>query len=357
MADVEFSYITSAGQRNSIVVDEPTRVTWNLPATGAPGEATVELPVNSPALSSTYISLEGYSWIKVLGGTEYGDWSGYITRIEEGLGKTIIYATEWWGILHRIPVGFNRNFRHVTPAVIVKAAMSASPWTISEAVETYPDIPEYEFNGEAIWDHIQQMMQLSGMEIYYESNYIWKWGRLESSTDVTGIFTAPVDIVDAKITRDSSRMANNVMAVSGLDWYIARGNNLAVQSTSVVKEQLTPAGLGATAENELLRASRPERTITAGLTRDNWSKNVGDSFSVFVPYAAFGEGRIYPVRVVSKTKTDDRELVDVTLQIVENQPIVGLPRLNKLSGLWYEGMQWRRRSSRYLAGTFEGRNI
>lgn len=358
MAHVIFSHINASGIGRSISADLAVNATWNLLSTGQAGEATISIPINSDALDSDYISSEGGSWVRILGHSSIGEWRGYITNITERHDATIIRAVEWWSLLQHIPVQQYRVFVHITPAVIVKAAMSASPWPLVGYAEAPPDIERWEFTGESLWDHIQQMMEYSGQELYYDSDRQFHWGRQSGTTDLNQKIVAPFDLNDAVFDWDTQEIASQVTVMSNNEWYTARGNDSKIGRVAVIKENLSTNAMASRAESELVRRSEPIKAITGNLTENYWSVQLGDVFGVFVPYANLGSGFFGHCRVISRTYDDASAQLTTRFQVLAPQQTSGVP--NPLGGFRFQSSisrqkRWQDRRFRYLGGEGEGR--
>ena len=325
MSYVRFSNQTSAGAARNIVVDIPAVMTWNLPVTRQAGQATFTLPADSDALNSDYIDPDGMSWVHVYSSTDIGDWTGYITGIRETAGQTVITAVEWWNLLTRIPVQVNRQFLNVNPAVIVKSALGATQWPLISAAETDPHIASWTFYGETVWDHIQRMMDLSGLELYTGADQTFYWGTQTGTFYKSAVLLAPADLIGAEYGTDATQRVTQVTAISGDSWYTARGESGDFGAHAVLKQSTNENGLAALAENELIRRSQPITTLTGQLNRNHWAIGLGDTFSAFIPFAALGAGRLRQCRIVSKQYDSPRDAVSVNVQLLSASQVVGVP--------------------------------
>lgn len=356
MAYVRFSHTNTSGVGRDITVEAETDATWNMISTGQAGSATITVPSDSEALDPDFISTTGESWVRIFGHGGVGEWVGFVDRINEFPDRTIIIATEWWAMIQRIPVQQHRIFIHVTPAVIVKAAMGASPWGLLSFAEGIPDLERWEFRGESIWDHVQQMMEFSGQELYYDTDRQMHWGRRGGDSITDQLAVAPYDLVDASMEWDASESVSQVTVISNDEWYTARGNGLTSGRTAVIKEDVATAAMAARAENELVRRSEPKRSITGSLTEDRWSLQLGDTIGVFMPYANLGQGLMHKCRLVSRSFSDSRKTLDVRLQILSARSSAGIP--NPLGGFKFHQdssttRRWQQRGHRYLGGKGE----
>ena len=304
---------------NSIGVDAPAERRWVLAASGEAGEATIRLPRDSAAASTTYLNPDGGSLVRILSEGGCGEWFGIVADIDDSdpnlLGITAYQPGKLLGI-RQLDAGPIRNTTagYMATTILREALVGVRGLSLPNAPFEGGTLGEREFDpsGDA-WSGLAALMDASGAEIDVTAAGEINWiGPLANATRYDTLLVAGGNLQEASYRTVGAGRLAEVTAGAGPDAFTARRGDAAADGWP---GQATIDGTAQSAQRELEARADAAILIGGGVTSEHWSIRERDFVNVLIPWAQFG-GRLHRCRVLARSLADGEALMRLELQVM-----------------------------------------
>lgn len=295
---------------------------WVAPATGEVGEASIQLPRDSPAASSMYVARGATVSILSEGGC--GEWFGIIVDVDESdAGMLQLTAYQPGKLLG------SRMVERLAALVNVSAGMGATV-VLNESLSGVRGLsvlhgpfeggvmPSRTFEPAGIaWDGLTSLMDATDGEVHITAGGEVTWcGPLAYATRYDTLLIDGGNLQNVTYQTSIQNRVSEVSSGGGSDAFTARSGDAAHDGWP---GQTTIDGGAAAAQRELEARSQPSITISGGVGPDHWGIRERWFLSTLITRAEF-EGRIHCCRVLARSLADGDELMNLELQVIQPVP-------------------------------------
>lgn len=306
---------------NSVVVDAPADRRWVLTAAGESGEASIRLPRDSAAASTTYINPAGGSRVTILSEGGCGEWQGIVLDVDDSDPHTLTLTAyqpakllgqrgvQRGGVIRNVSAGYNATI------VLREALTGVRGLSIPYAPFEGGVLGERDFdpNGDA-WGGLMALMDASDGEVHITTAGEINWcGPLAYANRYDTLLIDGGNLQDVSYQTNMQNRVSEVTSGDGMGAYTARRGDPAMDGWPA---QAMTDGNAQTAQRELEARSEPSIMIAGGVTSDHWSIRERDFVNVLIPRAQFG-GRLHRCRVLARSLADGDHLMRLELQVMQ----------------------------------------
>ncbi|MBV6425170.1 MAG: hypothetical protein NAOJABEB_02984 [Steroidobacteraceae bacterium] len=300
--------------------------TWQIPATGDVGQATIELPYSSAAAASSYIDPAGGSWVEIADEGGVGRWVGIVREINYDATSLSLSLAQPWVMLGDRVLRSETTYRQAMPVgylagIVLREGLAGLPWLWSRYLPSAagPLIRNYSVNGQDVWSALLDLMDQSQAEVCIDAEtgeVTWN-GALAGDLRQTTLLVADGNFRDWSYRTNGTERAAEVIVKRGssrLSVYngtVAKGYPSQVMVTADDGQSLYGV-----AQAELARRSSVNVTVTGGVPSDLFGIRERDFVRVLLPQANLG-GVEHVCRVLSRTVSDDSALMALGLQVID----------------------------------------
>lgn len=316
--------ITFRRNVSSRAVDAWAERTWQIPATGEPGSASIRLPYTSAAANATYIDPNGGSWVEIADEGGCGKWVGIVREIEYGETEIRLACQQPWCLFGDRVLHWESKYLHPAPVgyyvrKILTEVLPGMPWFWvrywNEGSD--PIIRDFEINGQDAWGALVDLMEQCGSELVInpETGEITWEGALSGDLRQTAVIIAGGNLKNWSYRASGTERAGEVMAKSGTQRYSAYSGATAIAYPGQVTITADGSLYGA-ATAELARRTYSAVTISGQVPSTLFSIRERDFLRVVVPMGKF-TGAEHPCRVLGRTRSDDNADMPLMLQVID----------------------------------------
>lgn len=318
--------VTFRRSASSRMVDAWSERTWSLPSTGDVGSASIRLPYTSAAASATYIDPDGGSWVEIADEGSCGRWIGIIREIQYGATEIELTAFQPAALLGDRVLHWETTFRHTTNAGyivgrILREVLPGIPYLWSRytpADGSDPPLRGYSVNGQDAWSAILDLMELSRSELFIDS----ETGEVTWEGALAGDLRNTTTLIDGGNLRNTTyrmsgeQRAGEVVAKRGSERLILQHGTATIGYPGQVTVTADAGqSLYVIAASEMERRAGAAVTIGGSVPSSLWTIRERDFVRVLMPAARFG-GAEHPCRVLSRSCSDESDLMTLTLQVI-----------------------------------------
>ena len=311
---------------SSRMVDAWCERSWSLPSTGDVGSARIRLPYTSPAASAAYIDPDGGSWVEIADEGGCGRWLGIVREIQYGATEIELTAYQPAILLGDRVLHWETTFRHTTNAGyvvgrILREVLPGLPFLWSRytpADGSDPPLRGYSLSGQDAWSALLDLMELSQSELFVDS----ETGEVTWEGVLAGDLRNTTTLIDGGNLRNTiyrvsgEQRAGEVVVKRGTERFILQSGTSTIgypgQVTVTADAGQSLYVIGA---DELTRRAGASITVGGAVPASLWSIRERDFVRILMPAARFG-GAEHPCRVLARSRSDDSDLMDLTLQII-----------------------------------------
>lgn len=300
---------------------------WTHPALSEAGVARVFIPNTHPAFSADYINTGGGSRLGIQGQADSGVWNGRVTGLRFTEAGVEVTAHQDWLLLSKMASPASLTIRSATPDQILTAAIEATGFAIAGIAPCPPSIETYQFSGAPVWSVITEMMDLTGLEVYVDTDGLVEWGRGGAFTD--NQFVAGYDMLSVSYALDILNRLSMVTATNGTDSFLAQNSasaasnwpaSLVVQQSDATYEELADIAVA-----ELAARKSRNIQITGKVRSDHWSIQERDYLKLLIPGANFAGVNVL-CRVLRRSIDEASEYMTLGMQEVDEHEQGGIHR-------------------------------